>query len=260
VRTQFGYHIVRRSTFPEVEEQFKQEWIKRQRTVAESTFITTMETAAKIELKPTLARTVKTVAADPDGHADDRTAVATSKLGTFTAGQVARWIMGFPSPEQVRGQIAQAPDSLMDGFVRNLLRNELILAAADSAKIQVDSTERENIYRSFAAILGNAWAGLRVAPSMIADSAKTRDERARFVRPASTATSKNRKGAARYVEILPLVQAVRRKYDWKVNAAGLERAIATATQIRAREDSAKAASMPKSQVPMPTPGADTAKQ
>ncbi|MGQ0767263.1 MAG: peptidylprolyl isomerase [Gemmatimonadota bacterium] len=259
LRTQFGYHIVRRSTYGEVEEAFKQRWIQRSRQVSESTFISNLETGGKVELKPTLARTVKAVAADPAAHERDRTVVATSKLGDFTGADVNRWIAGFPNPDQVRAQIGQAPDSVMGIFVRNLMRNALLVAAADSAGVAVDSTEKENIYRSFGALLANAWAGLRVAPSIIADSAKTEEERKRIV-PSRIDTYVDNlvKGTEQFVEIpSPLAMAVRRKYDWKVNAAGLDRAIASATTIRAKEDSARASAMPPSAVPMPAPAPDT---
>jgi hypothetical protein len=263
VRTQFGYHIVRRSTYDEVKDAFKQQLIGRQRQIAESTFIANTENSAKIELKPTLARTVKAVAADPSGHLDDRTVVATYRRGNFTAGDVARWMMGFPNADQMRAQIAQAPDSIMPLVVRNMLRNELFLAAADSAKITLDSLEVENIHKSFATLVQSAWAGLRIAPSMIQDSAKTKDERARYV-PSHIDTYLDNlvKGSEQYVEVpSPLAQAVRRKYDWKVSAAGVDRAIAAATTIRAKEDSARAAAMPQSAVPMPgAPPADTGRR
>lgn len=266
VKTQFGYHIVRRSTYPEVADAFKQQWVQRSRFVAESTWIAGLENGAKVELEATLPRTVKSVAENPSAHSDDGTAVAKSRLGTFKASQVARWLEGSPQSEQIRGQIAQAPDSLLQVFVRNLLRSELILAAADSAKITMDSTETREMYSSFASILRNAWAGLRIAPQMLADSAKTKDQRKTVV-PSRVDAYFNRlvKGEDQFVEVpAPLAQALRKKYDWKVNSAGLDRAVAAAQAIRVREDSARAKAMPPSAVPMPgaTPPVppDTAKQ
>ncbi len=261
VKTQFGYHIVRRSTYDEVKEPFKQQWMQRSRTVAESTFMANLEAGAKITVEPTVARTMKAVAQDPGAHEKDGTALAKSRLGTYKASQFSRWLMSAPNPDQIRGQIAQAPDSLFEIFIKNLLRSELILAAADSAKITVDSAETAEVYRSFAAILSNAWAGLRIAPAMVADSAKTTEERQRFI-PARVDGYFDRlvKGEEQFVEVpSPLAQALRKKYDWKINAAGLDRAVAAAQVIRAKEDSSRAAAMPPSAVPMP--GApDTAKK
>ena len=261
VKTQFGYHIVRRSTYPEVAAAFNQQWLQRQKFVSESTYITGLESGAKITLEPTLPKTIKAIAQDPAGHADDGTAVAKSSLGTFKAKDVVRWLNGFPNPDQLRTQIAQAPDSLMQTLVRNLLRNELILKAADSAKVDVDSTERAEIYKSFAAIIQNAWAGLRITPSALGDSAKTKAEKEKFI-PVRVDGYFNRlvKGEEQFVEVPPpLSQALRQKYSWKINSAGLDRAVAAAQTIRAKEDSTRAAALPKSAVPMPTPP-DTAKK
>jgi peptidyl-prolyl cis-trans isomerase D len=147
----------------------------------------------------------------------------------------------------------------MQMFVRNLLRQELLLKAADSAKVTMDSTERAGLYSSFASILYNSWAGLGVSPHVIADSAKTAEERSKIV-PARIEAYMDRliKGQDQFVEVPPpLVQALRQKYDWKINPAGLDQAVQTATAIRAKEDSTRAAAMPKSAVPMPTPRPDS---
>ncbi len=253
VKTQFGYHIVRRSAYSEVADAFKQQWLARQRQVAESTYMANIEKNANVTVEATAAKTMKAVAQDPAGHERDGTAIGRSKLGAYKASQFARWLQSAPQADQMRGQIAQAPDSIFEPFVRNLMRSELITAAADSAKVGMDSTETAEVYRSFAAIVANAWAGLRIAPAMVADSAKTPEERKRVV-PARVDGYFDRlvKGEEQFVEIpSPLAQALRKKYDWKVNSAGLDRAVASAQTIRAKEDSARAAAMPKSAVPMP---------
>jgi peptidyl-prolyl cis-trans isomerase D len=263
VQTQFGYHIVRRRTYNEVADAFKQQWLQRERVVAESTYITGLENGAKITLEPNLPKTVKALAADLSAHEDDGTVVARSTMGAFKASDVVRWLNGFPNPDQVRAQIAQSPDSVMNTLVRNLLRNELILRAADSAKVAVDSTEKAEIYRSFAAIVQNSLAGLRVSAANLADSAKTKADRERIV-PARINGYFTRlvNGQEQFVEVpQPLVQALRKKYEWKVNSAGLDRAVQAAQTIRAKEDSAKAQALPKSAVPIPGgPPADTARK
>jgi len=268
VRTQFGYHIIRRPTYGEVEDAFRQQFMQRQKVVAESTYITNLEKAANIEVKDNLAKTVKAVGAEPNEHLDDRTVVATSRLGNFTAADVTKWLMGFPNPDQVRAQIAQAPDSMMHMFVRNLLRNELILDEAEKAKVTLDSAEVNEIRGSFRAILTNAWSGLRVSPAALADSAKTPAEKERLAASRiDTYLSRLVNGEEQFVEVpSPLASALHRKYDWKVNAAALDKAVAAAQPLRAKADSAKAAQTPSSAVPMPgatptpVPPGDTSKQ
>lgn len=264
VRTQFGFHIVRRSTFDEVKDQFQQQFLARQRFVAESTFVTDLEKEGKISIKDNAAKVVKAVSENPSEHEKDRTVVATSRLGNFTAADVAKWIVGFPNPDQIRGQIAQAPDSLMPTFLTNLLRNELILDAADKAKITLDSTEVKEIRTSFQAILTNAWSGLRVSPAQLADSAKSEDDRERLASARVDAyLARLIKGEDQFIEVPPpLAQALHKKYDWKINAAALEKAVTDAQAIRTKSDSTRAAQTPPSAVPMPgaTPAPDTTRK
>jgi hypothetical protein len=253
VRTQFGYHIIRRSTYPEAKAAFMAEFVKRQRFVAESTFITGLEKDGKIDIKEGSAKVVKAIAANPSEHEKDNTVIATSSLGNFTAARVTRWINGFPNPDQIRGQIAQAPDSLMKTFVINLLRNELILDAAEKAKVTTDSSETNEIRSSFRALIGNTWAGLGIGPEALADSAKDKAGKERLAAARVDAyLAKLVNGEAQFVEVpSPLAQALHKKYDWKINQAALDKAVTAAQPIRAKADSARSAQAPPSAVPVP---------
>jgi peptidyl-prolyl cis-trans isomerase D len=219
-------------------------------------YVDGVEKAAKIQVRPNLAKVVKEVAAEPDEHRDDRTVVATSTLGDFTAAQVARWIAGFSQPEQVRSQIQQAPDSLLPVFVRNLIRNELFLRQADSAKIELDSSEVASVRQAFRSLVLNSWAGLGVSPSALADSAKSDEERrklaaARVERYLDRLLSQE----VGFVEVpSPLALALRERYSARVYPTGLHRAVEAAQRLRASEDSLRASQQPKSAVPMPGPG------
>lgn len=259
VRTQFGYHIVRRNTYAEAKAQFLPEFQKRQRFVAESTYISGIEKEGNIQIKPGSEKVVKAVAANLAEHENDNTVVATTKLGNFTAGRVAKWINGFPNPDQLRGQIAQAPDSMMLIFVRNLTRNELVLDAADKAKIAADTAEVNEIRNQFKAVVGNVWSGLGVSPLSLADSAKDKAGKERLAAARIDAyLGKLVNGEAQFVEVpAPLVQALHQKFDWKINQAALDKAVTAAQPIRAKADSARAAQTPPSAVPVPgaTPAA-----
>jgi hypothetical protein len=53
---------------------------------------------------------------------------------------------------------------------------------------------------------------------------------------------------------------LRQKYDSKVNAAGVDRAVERATRVRAASDSANRAARPQTQVPIAPPGAPQGQQ
>ena len=257
VRTQFGYHIIRRNTFAEVRPQFLQMYSGTLRQTAQAKYLEDLKTANKVEVKPNAAKVVKEVAADLEGHKGDRTAIASSSLGNFTAGDVARWVGSMREREKMRGDIQSAPDSLLPGFVEGLVLNEVFLKQADSAGITVDTAEVTAVRNAFRGLVQNTWAGLRISPALLTDSAKTEGERVRLA--ASRVDGYLERlltGQEGYIDIPPpLAEALREKYSYSLKPAGVARALELAQKARAAADSARAASQPKSAVPMPDTGA-----
>jgi hypothetical protein len=256
VRTEHGYHIVRRSTYSEVRAQFDEQYVRMLRGVAESTYAAQLLTAKKVEVKPNAAKVVKEVALDLDAHKGDRTAIASSVNGNFTAGDVAQLISGMPRREDMRQQIQQFPDSMIPTVVKSMVLNQLVEKQADSAGIKVDSTELSNIRNAFKGVIRNIWAGLRVSPELLTDSAKTPAEKERLAAARVDGyLGRLLQNQETYVDIPPPVaEALRDKYEGSVKQAGLTRAFEMAQKTRSAADSARAASQPKSAVPMPDTG------
>lgn len=255
VRTEFGYHIVRRNTYQEAKAQFDPQYAMMQRTTAESTYFAGIERARKVEVKPNAAKVVKDVVADLEANKGNRTAVGSYSGGNFTGGDVARWLGSMPNQQrdQMRGQIEQAPDSLLVPFVRSLMLNELVLEQADSAGITLDTAEVNAVRNAFKGLVQNVWAGLRISPALLADSAKTPADRERLAASRIDAyMGRLLQGQEGYVDVPPpLADALREKYDGSLKQSGLTRALEMAQKARTTADSARAASQPKSAVPMP---------
>jgi PPIC-type peptidyl-prolyl cis-trans isomerase-like protein len=255
-RTQFGYHIVRRKTYAEVREAFNTQYVQVLRQTAESVYYAGVSTAKKVEVKPNAPKVVKEVAADLDANKGNRTAIGSWTGGTFTGGDVARWLGSMQQRDQMRDRIQQAPDSVLPNFVKSLILNELLLKQADSAGIKNDTAEVTAVRNAFKSIVKNTWAGLRVSPELLSDSAKTPAEKERLA-AARIDGYLGRLLAQQegYIDVPPpLAEALREKYDGSVKAAGIARALEMATKTRAAADSARAASQPKSAIPMPDTG------
>jgi hypothetical protein len=252
VETQFGYHIIRRAPFAEVRGEMGSVMQRRVTQVADSTFVANLEAGAKVELKDDAPTVARAVVADLDGHRDDKTVLATTKIGNFTAEKFGRWVRIFPQRQQVQQVIAQAPDSIVRQFVKNMVRNELILHAADSAKVPMNAQELTQLRGSFAQVVGTAWTRLGVAPAQLSDSAKTEQERERVA--AGRIESYVDRLLAGQAEFIPVPTEVsellRDTYEWKIANAGVERAVERARRIRTSRDSTRAASRPQSQVPL----------
>jgi hypothetical protein len=259
VRTEHGYHIVRRSTYDEVRDQFDAQYKGMLRQKAQFAYVEQLMTAKKVEVKPNAPKLLKEVAADLDAHKANRSALATFTNGTLTAGDAAQIFNGMPAQqrEQMRQQIAQFPDSILDQVVKSMVVNELMVQQADSAGIKVDSLELNNIRNAFKGVVRNVWAGLRISPESLADSAKTPAEKERLAAARIDAyMGRLLSGQGEnYVDVpAPVAEALREKYDGSVKAAGLTRALELAQKARAASDSSTAGAQPKSAVPMPDTG------
>ena len=255
VQSQFGYHIIRRPTYDQVREQFEAAFGQRYAQTAESTYMAALESKAGVKVRPNAPALVKAVAKDPAAHRRDRAVLATWEGGELTARRMGQWLTTFPPQARVSEQLQSAPDSVVRMFVQSVVRNELVIGQADSAKVEVDSAELTGIRGAFAGAIVGAWTQLGIAPSQLQDSASTE---AALLRLASARIEDYLErlvaNEARFVSIPPQVQAaLQEKYDFKINAAGVDRALERATSIRASADSARAAQQPRSQVPMPTP-------
>jgi hypothetical protein len=253
VQSQFGFHIIKRETWAEAKDKFTATYGKGANQAAESTFLANMEKGAKVEVKPNAAKTVKALAEDIDGYREDKTVIATSHNGDLTAAKLAKWVAAFPPQARIREQITQAPDSAIPYFVKNVMRNEMVLRAADSAKVQLDTADVNNIRRSFRGSLMGAMNSLRVSPAALADSAKTTSEKERLAAARVEAyLDLLLKNQAQFVDVSePVAIALRKKFEARVVTAGIERAVAEAGKAKAKADSAKAATMPSTVVPMP---------
>ncbi|HEX5830174.1 MAG TPA: peptidylprolyl isomerase [Gemmatimonadaceae bacterium] len=254
IQSQFGYHIIMRTPFAQVDPtQFAQAMRMRRAQVAESTYFAKLEEAGKVEVRPNAAKKVREVAADLDAHRKDRAVLATSTAGDFTAARLARWIAVAPPQQQLRQNIASAPDSVLPSLVRRFLQYELLLEQADSAKVVLDTTEVREIRGAFGAAVSSAWSGLGVNPKALADSAKTpADRRAFAARRVEAYMDALVDQRAQFVDVPSAVEeALRTKYDYRVNGAGIDRSLELAARIRAQGDSARAAQQPPTAVPLP---------
>ena len=251
VRTQFGWHIIYRPTYAEIKDQIGRVAGQKTMAAAESTYIAHLDATLKYKMLPTGTALVRAVAKDPDAHRTDRTAIATYAGGDFTAARLASYMEMIPP--QGRAQIQAAPDSMIPMFVRNVVRNELVVRQADSAKVTLDTSETNEMRRSYEQMITNAWTQIGTEPKMLADSSKTEAGRDRIAAAhVEDYLTRILAGQARPVNVPPTVgQVLRNTYKSEINQAGVDRVVVQVAQMRKAADSAHAASMPPSAVPMP---------
>jgi hypothetical protein len=221
--------------------------------VAESTYQATLERTSHHKVKPANVATVRAEVENPTAHKSDNTVLATSDLGEFTAAELSRWVATFPPQAQIAQRVKSAPDSLLPGFVKNFVRNELVVHAADSAKIGPDSSQLKQIRSLITSSLVNAWSALGIDPRMLAVSAKTKADREKLAHQRVDQVMKDLLAQkAQYVDVTQPVQAaLREKYDYEINSDGVNRALLEAAKVRLHADSTKTSRQPPSVVPVP---------
>jgi parvulin-like peptidyl-prolyl isomerase len=255
IETQFGYHIVQRSTWDQAKAQYLSQAGGRSRQVAESTYIAQAQAEAAVKLKSDAALTTKAIAKDPIAHRKDNTVLATYTGGELTAARVAQFMLANPQSQRLLQQIQGAPDSLVKQFVLNQAQRELLLKRADSAKAGLTAEELTNLHHDFAQVVLQSWAAIGVDPKSLADSAKTTADRERLAAARVEAyLDRVMSGQQQPVPVpAPLQAVLMDKFDSQVNAAGIDRAVERAAKLRVSADSVRALTQPKSAVPLPGP-------
>jgi hypothetical protein len=252
VTTEYGYHIIRRYTYAEVKEEFSRATsgpaIKR----ADSTWMAGLEAAGKFKVMPNAATTVKNMVTDLDAHARDNTVLATWVGGDFTVARLVKWLAAAPQKEQMAENIRQRPDTEVVGMIKQVVNNELVLRAADSAKVILDSAEMAGIRQNYSKAVVNLWTQLGITPTILADSGKTVAAREKVAAAmVDQFVDRLMHQQAQFVAVAPPMENVmREKFGSKLSTAGLERAADLAKKQKAAADSARAKGRPPTEVPI----------
>ena len=252
VKTQFGFHIIRRSTYAEVAPEVASRLNGPALQTADSIYITKLEAAGNIQFKPNAVATIKEAAKDLDAHRTDKTVIATSKAGDFTVARLTRWLEAFQQREDLGKRLQTAPDSVVLSFAKNVLRNELVLHQADSAKVELTPAEMQDLRKRFTEVVLSSWDQLGISPKSLADSAKTVPAREKLAGARTDAyLDKLMNQQAGFVQIPPpLEMLMKEKYKVTINSAAMDKAVAASTALKAKEDSLRAKNAPPTEVPM----------
>lgn len=256
VGSQFGFHIIYRPTYEEAAALVAPVMQVLAQQQAESTYFDRLEKANAVSVKADAPKMVRDVIADPEGFADSKMVVASVKGGDFTAAQLVRWVQAYPPEQNLQAQIANAPDTVIPNLVRNFVRNELFLRAADSAKVGLSAEETAGFRKELRELVASSQGTLGVAPAMLPDSVRkmTVDQRQAFLaKRINTFVENMLLKDGLFVQVpTPLRQLLRTKYPGsRTFDAGLEKAMELATKVRQSADSARNNAAPPTAAPVP---------
>jgi hypothetical protein len=259
VESSYGFHIVQRLPFDQVDKaEYSQKFSEAAIGKADSAYLESLTKSANLDVKSNAPALAKAAVADPVKHRKDGAVLASYRGGDLSVAEFLGWVETMPPQMQVSRQLPQLPDSVVKTFVRSVAQRELMLEKADSAKVGLSAEEQTQLYAQFSQLVQMVWQQLGVDPRMLADSAKTVPERERLAaNRVESYVDRILAGQAQPLPVpQPLANVLQSKYEYSINAAGIDRAVERALKIRAAADSTRAANTPASEVPLPgAPGA-----
>jgi hypothetical protein len=242
VQTPIGYHIVRRNLLSEVRAQFIEQLASASENPRRDAYIAGLRSAYNVVIRRDAVAKIRAVAANPENAWNDKTVLATSKNGSFTAARLARWLSVVTKQAQLKEELTQEPDSIVLGRVGTMIEQEVIGAEAEKAGVGPDTAELRQIRDNFGSMLTMASKGLGVDPKSLDDSAKTTagKERLAAARVEVVLDKLFASNGKDFVEIpTELAQALRNAYEWRLDPTGVDRAAERAKLLRIALDSLK---------------------
>lgn len=258
VQSDFGYHIMRRPALAEVRDSFSLHLSDILLGRADSVFLDSLTNKTGITVRGRAASIVKAASNNLRAAKARSRTLATWRGGSLNEHDLAVWLQAFPA--QTRAMIGQAPDSTLVEFVKSIARNQQIIDAARRRHITLSASQLDTLRVHYRDDLHQMMAGIGIAPESLAADTSARANRgaaaARRVDSYFTSIT-NTPGARQYFEVPPfLADVLRGRFSWKINAAGVDRALERAKVLRGPETPTAPAGMPNmSPAPIqPAPG------
>jgi hypothetical protein len=251
VETQYGMHIIQRHSFADA-----QPYVRTVRRTADSTMRDSLMKEYKVEAKADAGSVAKAAVKALSEHRTDKKVLATYKGGDMTVSEFLDWVSTFPIRLNIKGELVNAPDSLVSKFVRDVALQEVYLKKATEAKIDVPEAQRKNYHENFVKYVTSTMQQMGISPQQLSDSAKSTSEKEKLAAKRIEAyVDKFMAGEAPVSDIPePIKAALDMKHPAKINSAAIDRAVQAAVKVRAAADSARAASMPTQSMPGMPPG------
>ncbi len=250
VKSQFGFHIIRRPPLAEVRDRLMGFLKQAQVPVQDSIYFMQLTEKNAVTVKSGAPAALRSALSDLGAARKSTKVLVSFRNGSFTVGDFARW-MGALAPPQV-GQIRQANDTLLITFLKNLAQNTILLREADSAKVSVSPQVYAGLVGQYTELISGLKQAIGLDRLEFSDSSKTPvAERVKLAgQKVEEYFDKLTKGQAQFRQIPPTLSAeLRSQGDFKVYQAGIARAVELVLAKR-RADSATGKLTP----PPPAPG------
>jgi parvulin-like peptidyl-prolyl isomerase len=241
VKSQFGFHVIRRPSLTEARDRFETYLRNQVRGKSDSVYIAELARDAGINVAAGAQAAIREAAADPIGAKSSTRALVSMKDGNLSVGEFVRWAALFPP--QAREQLRTADDSMLAGFAKGLAQNVLLLRMADKAKTQIKPEQWKFVELKYNQSVETIRQTLGLSAPELSDSSKLTVEQKTTFAAGKVDEYFERliSGRAQMQMLLPeLAMDLRMGGVGRVNQAGVSRAVELA-MAQFRRDSASTA-------------------
>lgn len=234
VQTPWGFHIIWRPTLEQVRDSYAigLRGVMVQRL--DSIYADSVNHETGISVRGSAPASVRAAAQNLRDAKTSSRVLATYRGGKLTVGNFVRWLEAFPP--QTRAAVSQAPDSSLKAFIQSVVRNELMIEAAQARHIGLTAADRDTIRRLFRQDVETMEARLGVGPESLAVAVAARHSRSEAAAHRVDqyfANLVSAPGANTFFEVPPfLADVLRERATWSISPAGVDRAVEKATELR----------------------------
>jgi hypothetical protein len=234
VKTQFGYHIIRRPPLAEVRDSFRVGLQDQLARTSDSLHMDTLNVKRKIQVTDRAAEYAKAAVQDIDAARGSNRVLVKYRGGSMTVGGFVRWL-GALDP-QILQAMPQANNDQINQFLKSLAQQQLMLQQADSAKVALTPEDWQHVRAEHDSTLIMIESFLNLTPEMLRDSGGQSAEQRRNFAAGRVNDYFERvfRGRARFFPLPAfLADTLLATAHWDVDEAGVRRAVERGQEIRA---------------------------
>lgn len=233
IKSQFGYHIIRRPPLAEVRDSFRNGIEERVQYHGDSLYLDSLSIKRRIEPVSRAPAYVRAAMQDIDASRTSRRTLVNYRGGALRVRDLVRWV-GAMDP-QVSQALLQESDERINQFLKAITQRELLLKQADSAKVTLTPEDWQQIrveHDSAIKLLGTL---LSLSPELLRDSLSNERDRTNLAMGrVNDYMDRVVQGRVRFFPVPAFLgETLRARASWNVDEAGVRRAVERAQQIRA---------------------------
>ena len=252
VKSQFGYHIIRRPPLAEVRDSFRVGLQEQLARTSDSLHMDSLDVKRKLQVTDRAPEYAKAAVQDVDASRSSHRVLVKYRGGALTVSDFVRWL-GALDP-QILQALPQATDDQIKQFLKSLAQQQLMLQQADSAKVTLTADDWRHVRAEHDSTLAMIESLLNLTPAVVRDSGGASSEQKRnfAVGRVNDYFERVFRGRARFFPLPAfLADTLLAAAHWDVDEAGVRRAVERGQEIRA--DSASAGAPRMNPAPGPAP-------